>query len=85
MSQAIFQRVASSANERWWFARYNCDMSNQNSYCDLDHVRPRPAVVRVQVKSSRARRPGHPMIREIALCNSHARQLREFGIQIVDA
>jgi hypothetical protein len=58
---------------------------NQNLYCDLDHVRPRPAVVRVQIKSSRARKPGHPMVRELALCGSHARELREFGIDIVRA
>jgi hypothetical protein len=58
-------------------------MQTWNPYRDLDHVRPRPAVVRVQVKSRRARRPGHPMIRELALCGAHARELREFGIDIV--
>ncbi len=64
---------------------YHGGMQKADSHCDLDHARPRLAVVRVQVKSTRARRPGHPMIRELSLCGSHARQLREFGIEIVGA
>jgi hypothetical protein len=60
-------------------------MSTEISQCDLDHGRPRPAVVRLQVKSTRARRPGHPMVRDVALCSTHARQLRELGIEIIEA
>jgi hypothetical protein len=82
---AVAKGVALHANEANSFRRYNRGMLNHNSHCDLDHVRPRPAVVRVQIKSTRARRPGHPMVRDLALCSSHARQLRELGIEIVEA
>jgi hypothetical protein len=51
--------------------------------CDLDHARARIAVVRVQVKSTRLGRAGHPMTRELALCAAHARRLRELGVDIV--
>ncbi len=51
--------------------------------CDLDHERPRAATVRIEVKSVRAGRPGHPMVRALALCSSHAEQLRGMGIDIV--
>ncbi len=53
--------------------------------CDLEHDRPRAATVRVEIKSTRAGRPGHPMIREAALCATHARQLREMGLEVVRA
>jgi hypothetical protein len=82
---AVAKGVALHANEANSFRRYNRGMSNHNSHCDLDHVRPRPAVVRIQIKSTRARRPGHPTVRDLALCSSHARQLRELGIEIVEA
>jgi hypothetical protein len=42
--------------------------------CDLQHDRPRQAVVRVEIKSMRASRPGHPMIRRAALERPHHRR-----------
>lgn len=51
--------------------------------CNLEHERPIRAVVKLEVKSSRAGRPGHPMVRLIAVCTSHARELRKFGIEVV--
>jgi hypothetical protein len=53
--------------------------------CDLEHDRPRNAVVRVEIKSTRASKPGHPMVREAVLCAAHARQLREMGLEVVNA
>ncbi|MGZ4242642.1 MAG: hypothetical protein ACXVQ7_13660 [Actinomycetota bacterium] len=58
-------------------------MSTTTMECDLQHDRPRAAVVRVQVKSTRVGRPGRPMIRELAVCKMHAQQLRTFGIEVV--
>jgi hypothetical protein len=49
----------------------------------MEHDRARPAVVRVQVKSTRIGRPGHPMVRERSLCLAHAKQLRELGFDVV--
>jgi hypothetical protein len=60
-------------------------MARSNHPCDLDHSRAARAVVRVQVKSSRLGKPGHPMLRDLFLCSGHARQLREMGIELVDA
>jgi hypothetical protein len=51
--------------------------------CDLEHDRPRAAAVRLEIKSTRASRPGHPMVRQAALCATHARQLRNMGLEIV--
>jgi hypothetical protein len=51
--------------------------------CDLEHERPRAAAVRVVIKSARASKPGHPMVRKAALCAAHARQLREMGLEVV--
>jgi hypothetical protein len=51
--------------------------------CDLDHDRPRAASVRLEIKSTRASKPGHPMVRTAALCAAHARELREMGLEIV--
>lgn len=53
------------------------------SVCDLDHDRARPAVVRIVVRSSRVGHPGHPMVRDLMLCATHARQLKALGIEIV--
>jgi hypothetical protein len=39
----------------------------------------------VEIKSTRASKPGHPMVRQAALCAAHARQLREMGLEIVEA
>jgi hypothetical protein len=39
----------------------------------------------VEIKSTRASKPGHPMVREAILCAAHARQLREMGLEIVKA
>jgi hypothetical protein len=57
-------------------------MASQDQ-CDLDHDRMRPAVVRVVVRSSRVGKAGHPMVRELMLCATHARQLRQLGIEII--
>lgn len=53
--------------------------------CDFDHDRPRTASVRVQIKSTRINRAGHPMIRELLLCSTHARELRNMGLELVTA
>ena len=53
--------------------------------CDLEHGKPVPATVRLEIKSTRAGKPGHPMIRVVAVCASHARQLRELGLELVRA
>jgi hypothetical protein len=53
--------------------------------CDLKHDRPRAATVRIEIKSTRASKPGHPMVRTAALCAAHARQLREMGLEVVRA
>ena len=60
-------------------------LPKQALICDLEHDRPRPAVVRLQIKSTRASRPGHPMVRETALCATHARQLRNLGLEFVSS
>jgi hypothetical protein len=39
--------------------------------------------VRVVVRSSRVGHPGHPMVRDLMLCASHARQLRQLGVELV--
>jgi hypothetical protein len=57
--------------------------ANNVSYCDLQHERTTRAVVRVQAKSTRIGRPGHPMNRELLLCSGHARQLRAIGLELV--
>jgi hypothetical protein len=51
--------------------------------CDLEHARPVRAVVKLELKSTRAGRPGHPMIRVIAICPAHVRQLRDLGLEVV--
>jgi hypothetical protein len=53
--------------------------------CDLEHDRPRAATVRIEIKSTRASKPGHPMVRTAAICAAHARQLREMGLELVRA
>jgi hypothetical protein len=57
----------------------------ESVYCDLEHARPARAVVRLEVKSTRAGRPGHPMVRVLVICSSHARRLREMGLELVQA
>ena len=52
--------------------------------CDLPHARTTRAVIRVQVKSNRIDKPGHPMTRDLSLCAGHARELRSIGIELVD-
>jgi hypothetical protein len=54
-----------------------------HALCDLEHNRDRPAVIRLVVRSSRVGRPGHPMVRDLLLCATHARQLRQLGIEII--
>jgi hypothetical protein len=51
--------------------------------CDFDHQRRVPAVVKLEVKSTRATKPGHPMIRVVAICAAHARELRRLGLELV--
>jgi hypothetical protein len=53
--------------------------------CDLEHDRSRAATVRIEIKSTRATKPGHPMIRTAAICAAHVRQLREMGLELVRA
>ncbi|MGH2658962.1 MAG: hypothetical protein ACRDHS_04675 [Actinomycetota bacterium] len=60
-------------------------MANVKTLCDLEHDRPRAATVRVEIKSTRANKPGHPMVRKTALCAAHARQLRDMGFELVGA
>lgn len=52
--------------------------------CDFAHTRTVPAVIRLEVKSTRAGKPGHPMIRVVGVCETHARELRRFGLQLVE-
>jgi hypothetical protein len=51
--------------------------------CDLEHTRAVPASVKLEIKSTRAGKPGHPMVRVFAVCPSHARQLRKLGLELV--
>jgi hypothetical protein len=51
--------------------------------CDLEHRRATPAAVKLEIKSTRAGKPGHPMIRIAALCAAHARELRRLGLEVV--
>jgi hypothetical protein len=57
-------------------------MMNEST-CDLEHDRARRAVVRIVVRSSRVHQPGHPMVRDLMLCATHARQLKALGIELV--
>jgi hypothetical protein len=59
-------------------------VAKHDIYCDLDHPRARKATVRLQMKSSRAQSPGHPMVRDVLLCKMHAQQLRGLGLELVD-
>jgi hypothetical protein len=51
--------------------------------CDLAHQKSVPAAIRLEIKSTRASRPGHPMVRVTGVCATHARELRRFGLQLV--
>jgi hypothetical protein len=53
------------------------------AFFDLEHEVPRPAAVRIQMRSNRARQPGRPMERNLALCKAHANSLQKLGIDIV--
>jgi hypothetical protein len=59
------------------------DVVGNRPSCDMEHERARRAVVRVQVKSTRVGKQGHPMTREYLLCAGHARELRVFGFEVV--
>jgi hypothetical protein len=59
-------------------------MHTNGRTCDLPHGRAARAVVRVQVKSNRIDKPGHPMTRDLSLCPGHARELRHIGIELVN-
>ena len=52
--------------------------------CDFEHARNVPAVVKLEIKSTRASKPGHPMIRVTTVCATHARELRRLGLQLVE-
>jgi hypothetical protein len=41
--------------------------------CNFEHERTVPAVVRLEIKSTRASKPGHPMVRVTAVCATHVR------------
>lgn len=58
-------------------------MASTNAHCELEHDRARPAVLRLQIKSTRIGKPGHPMRRDVAVCATHARQLRAMGVEVV--
>ena len=58
-------------------------LSGRTPICDLLHERPRPAILRVEIKSNRATQPGRPMVRTVFVCASHARALRGIGIDLV--
>lgn len=58
-------------------------MAQERPKCELPHDRPRVATVRVEIKSTRVGRPGHPMVRTAVLCAAHARQLRDLGFEVV--
>jgi hypothetical protein len=51
--------------------------------CDLEHARAVPASVKLELKSIRAGKPGHPMIRVLGVCRTHAQQLRRLGLELV--
>ena len=51
--------------------------------CDLVHAKAVPAAVKLEIKSTRAGKPGHPMIRIAAVCASHARELRKLGLELI--
>jgi len=51
--------------------------------CDLVHRRSVPAAVKLQIKSTRAAKAGHPMVRITAVCATHARELRKLGLRLV--
>jgi hypothetical protein len=53
--------------------------------CGLEHDRRVPATVKLELKSTRAGKPGHPMIRVVALCAAHAKELRNMGLEVVQA
>jgi hypothetical protein len=42
--------------------------------CDFERERTVPAVIRLEIKSTRASKPGHPMVRVTAVCATHARE-----------
>lgn len=52
--------------------------------CDFEHQRAVPAIVKLEIKSTRASKPGHPMIRVNAVCTTQARELRRLGLQLVE-
>jgi hypothetical protein len=60
-------------------------LTNSKLECDLEHYRPRAATVRIEIKSTRATKPGHPVVRKAAICATHARQLRQMGLELVKA
>lgn len=52
--------------------------------CDLQHAKAVRAAVKLEIKSTRAGKPGHPMVRVAAVCASHARELRKLGLELVE-
>jgi len=52
--------------------------------CDLEHERRVRAALKLEIKSTRASKAGHPMIRVTAVCATHARELRRLGLQLVE-
>ena len=52
--------------------------------CDLVHRKAVPAAVKLEIKSTRAGKPGHPMIRVATVCASHARELRKLGLELIE-
>jgi len=57
----------------------------ENLTCDLNHKRSVPAALKLEIRSTRAGKPGHPMVRVAAVCIAHARELRRLGIELIQA
>jgi hypothetical protein len=53
--------------------------------CDLEHERAVQATLKLEIKSIRVGRPGRPMVRAVAVCAAHARELRKLGLEVIDA
>lgn len=78
------EQAIPTARLRQLLRRYWKPVTNKLN-CDLGHNRAVRAVLKLEIKSSRAGKAGHPMIRAAAVCATHARVLRELGLELVEA
>jgi hypothetical protein len=51
--------------------------------CELAHERATKATIRIRVRSNRLNSAGRPLEIDLAICSSHARELRGLGIQLI--